>query len=435
MSDAQVLGAVQETVLDSLYGQLHPASLTVNKIVYAHESNSTFDAAVLEQRQGVVKISSANTNLGSTLSFTIANSKIQDIFYIYGQLSLGQYMTLKSLWFLDAVQNIQITIPGASGNIQYTGESWKSFLLRSSSVNQRAALNVMNPTNSLAAVAGATINQFCIPVVMPWSTAAQPNSAFPLDGDSFNNNILVNITLKPSYLWIFASQSGGAHVRVLPTQFDFIQLKPLNYYSHLRNELSVGKTRDIYRIPSYYIQSYEIDNVAITGSQQSLNLQSFPNAQLVSILVSVVDNSALGTSSNAAADQALINPINIELTQTRLNYNGLDLIDLTGPELPLMKCYSAGLTEGNLEYLTYTAASNSSGVVTEYPQGLNVLECWILDTNAAFTNAEYALSRNFTGQTMTLFFTGPVTASSTVTITYVCNCVYEVKDGVAEQYF
>jgi len=97
MSDAQVLGAVQETVLDSLYGQLHPASLTMNKIVYAHESNSTFDAAVLEQRQGVVKISSANTNLGSTLSFTIANSKIQDIFYIYGQLSLGQYMTLKSL--------------------------------------------------------------------------------------------------------------------------------------------------------------------------------------------------------------------------------------------------------------------------------------------------------------------------------------------------
>jgi len=433
MADDSIRDVVLASASDSLYGLMQPSGLTVNKTVYAHEESSSVEAAVLEIRQGVLKIPSTSTNLSSTLSFTIQNSKIQDIYYIKGALTLPQWCVLKSMWFLDAIDNVQIQIPG-SGNIQYDGASWKDFLLRTSSKDQRNALNDFMPY--VAATAGATTTNFVCPVVTPWSSNVSPQSAFPLDADSLSNNVILSVTLKPAYQWIFATQSGGAHVRVLPTAFDSLELKPLNLVSHVKDQLSIGRMRELYRIPTYYLQSYKLSGVALTGAQQSLTLQQMPNAQLVSILIRVEDDSKYMSSDNAAASQALVNPVNIRLSQLRLNFNGLDLIDLSDKEISLMHGSSAIGYDGGLSYTTYTSASNSVTTSTAYDQNLNVLECFILNNGKALSECEYALSKNFNGYTMTLFFTAPAAvASSTVTITYVCNAVMDIQNGIAQYHF
>jgi hypothetical protein len=433
MADEQIRKAVEANVSESMYSLMQPANLTVNRIIYAHEDNTKFEATQLEIRQGVVKIPASSTNLASTLTFTILNSKIQDIFYLHGQITLPQYAMIKSKFFLDAVNDIQIQIPG-SGNIQMSGTSWKDFLLRSSSTAQKEALNDMMPY--YVDMVGGYKYEFVTPVVLPWCSAVQSDCAFPLDGDSLQNNVIVSITLKPVYQWIGCSQSGGAHVRTLPTAWDFLYLKPFNLISHTKEQLSIGRMRQEYRIPTYYLQTYQVNGVALTGTQQSIVLQSFPNAQLVSILINVSDDSKYMSSSNLAAGQTLVNPANISLTQMRLNWNGLDIIELGGPELVVQKCYAAGRYDGSLTYNTYNATSISNNAQATYTESLNVLECFILDPNKAFQDAEYAMSRNYSGQTLTLFFTAPAAvASATLTFTYVCNAVLDVTNGVGQYFF
>lgn len=433
MSEENISDAVKQELSSSMYSLMHPAGITVNKTIYSHEGNSTLEAAVLEIRQGTLKIPATSVNMASTLSFTIPNSKIQDMYYLKGQLTLPQWCVLKSQWMLDAIDQLQLQIPG-SGSLMYTGTSWKDFLLRTSSKDQRNALNLMMPY--VEASAGATVVNFVCPVVLPWTSSISPDSSFPLDADALSNNVLLSITLKPVYKWIFASQAGGAHARVLPTAFDSLELKPLNNINHPNPALSIGKMHDVYRIPMYYLQSYVLNNVALTGNQQSIILQQMPNAQLVSIIIRVEDDAAYMTSSNVAGDQTLVNPVNIRLKQMRLSFNGLDLVDLEDKELYLLGGYNAFEGDGDLSYTTQTSASNAVLTSTDYTQYLNVLECFALETGKALTKGDYTLARNFNGFTQTLFFTAPAAvASSTITVTYVCNAVMDIQDGVSNLHF
>ncbi len=431
MADDDIRGVVEsvvdQEVKSSFYGALHPAGVVVNSVVYAHRDSSSLEAGILEIRQGTLHLTSSSMQLSSTLNFVVPNQRIQDCFYIKGTLNIPQWCVLKSMWFLDAINNIQIQIPG-SGTIQYFGSTWKDMLLRCSTESQRDALNVFMPY--VNASAGATDVEFCCPVVLPWSFAIDPMVAFPLDGDSYSNNLTVSITLKPAYQWICASQAGGAHARVLPTAFSLLELKPLNVYSHIRDELSLGRLQEEYRVPSYYLQTYAVSGQPLTGALQSITLQQMPNAQLATILLRIEDDAAYMTSDNTAGAQTLVNPVNIRLSYMRLNFNGLDLIELSSKELDVMKCYSGNNGDGGLNYTTQTATSISNATSANYSQQLNVMECFMLNTSKALTDAQYSLTQNYNGQTMTLYFIAPsAVASTTFTFSYVSNCVWDTMNG------
>lgn len=426
--DIQAFAAL-DAVSQSAFAKLSPMGYVANKRIFAHNENSSVEAAILQIRQGALIMPSTSTNLSSTLTFMINNQNILANFYIKAQLTIPRYGQLSSNWFLrEAVDTITISMPG-QGTISYNGRSAYDMLIRSSSDAQRLAYNALCPAVSANSetAAAAYVYEFVCPIMLPWSSSPDPTGAFPLDASAASNQIVLSLTLKPVYQWMYGTSTQNP---TLPTSFDYCELKCINVMSHISPELS-SRFLDNYRLPFFWLQSYKQSGVSMTAGQElSLQLGNLPVGELVSIIVSCVDQATIGTSGNTVAATGA----NIPFTYMRLNWSGLDLIIQDEKELALTKLYN-GVVMGDGFNYTITVPPHVVGASASVSQTLNACEVFGIDTTAALTDGEYFLAQSYGGQSFNLYVKTATTGTVDFYVTYVINAALEFKNGSAKIYF
>lgn len=427
--DNMVREAALATSLSSPYGSDTPSGLVVNKIIYANSESSTLETSILNIRQGTLHLPATSTNLSSTLTFTIPNRDVYDIFYINGTITLPHYSQLCSNWFLRAVDSINISLPG-QGTYQYSGISAWTHLMRSSSVEQRNALNSLMPAvsaNSETAL-GSYVYRFVCPMQFPWSGALTPDASWPIDAGASSNNIIVSLTMKPVYQWLYCS---SGNTMTFPTAFDQIELKVLNIISPINQVMQASRITPVVKTPFNYLQTYNLSGISfVAGAEKNVQLSNLPEGQLTSIYVSIIDQASLGQANGAR----LASLLNIPLTYMRLNYNGLDLIELDQKELRLMQLYNSAENDNGMQY-ELVVPPYVAGASATVDQSINIIECFAVNTAEGYTNGAYSITQNYQGMQFSLYVKTDVTATCDVVITYVINSVLVLANGAASFLF
>lgn len=422
MADEVVLGAVGAQVESSMYAMMHPGSITSGSH-YAHQESSTLEANVLQVRQGTLKIPTTSLSLQSTATFQVPNRELQGPVCLVGSITIPRYILGKACWLYDIINQITISTPGVN-NIQYSGVSLRDALFRSITSFQRDAMEQLMPMVDSSA---ATYSyDFVCPLYLPWSHGLDPNTGFFLEAGVIASNYILQIQWNPITQVLYTETPAAPHTPVYPTAFDRLELKPIWTAVSLSPALTISQ-KDMYSIPSFGIQSYDLYGITSAANvESSILLQSLPTGQIVSIFVTAYDTATIGVP----AGTTFANPVPIEFTYLRLNYNGLDLLELETKEIIAMGLYNSINGSDGYAYNVVNAASNTVTTKTDYPTRLTSLEFSGVDVSAAYSKHDFFMARNFQGQIFNLFWK---TASSATTldfhITYMFNRVYMFQDG------
>lgn len=422
MADEVVLGAVGEQVESSMYSLMHPGSVTSGSH-YAHQESSTLEANVLQVRQGTLKIPSTSLSLGSTATFQVPNRELQGPVCLVGTITIPRYIQGKGCWIYDIINQMTISTPGVN-NIQYSGVSCRDALFRSITSNQRDYMEQLMPavdTNS-----AGVVYDFVCPLYLPWSHGLDPNTGFFLEAGVIASNYILQIQWYPITQVLSTIDPTAPHTPVYPVAFDKLELKPIWTAVSMSPALTIGKN-DTYSIPSYGIQSYDLYSIPnAANTESSILLQSLPTGQIVSIFVTAYDPTSIGV----AAGTSFANPIPIEFTYLRLNYNGLDLLELNEKEIIAMGLYNSNWGTNGYAYNVTNGTNLTTPTQKVYPTRLTALEFSGVDVSAGYIKHDFFMARNFQGQIFTLFYkTANTAANLDFHITYMFNRIYMFKDG------
>ena len=422
MADEVVLGAVGEQVESSMFGMMHPGNITSGSH-YAHQDSSSLEVNVLQVRQGTLKIPATSLNLSSTATFQVPNRELQGPMCLVGSITINKFILGKSCWLYDIMNQITISTPGLN-NLQYSGVSMRDTMLRSFSSTMRNALTELMPM--VDSTAGTITYEFVCPLYLPWSHGLDPKTGFFLEAGVIASNYILQIDWLP-ITQVLYTYTPLTNTPTYPVAFNRLELKPLWTAVSLSPALTISKN-DTYSIPSFGIQSYDLYGVPNTpGVESNLLLQSLPTGQIVSILISPIDASTVGTSNGAT----YANPVPMEFKYLRLNYLGLDLLELYQTEIIALGLYSSIYGSDGFSYTVTNALLNTSYVHSPIETRITALEPTGIDVSQSYSNHDGFMARVYQGQIFQLYYVLDTTTATSVNfrITYVFNRVYLFKDG------
>lgn len=434
--------AIASNITSSAIGTSHPGAPSAHPLIFSHTENSTLDAVIGQYRQGVIRVPASSTNMLANASFILLNIAILSAPYVTASYMLPQGAIKPSLSYYYGINAWQLNLSGI-GNLQGNGISMLDMLLRSNPTDRRDFLSTVEPY--AVGVTGGTLVSFCAPLYLPWNGPGWVGAGYNLDAAVSSSSFQINIQLYPPYQWI-GGVGSGLTGGTLPTQFLSYEIKVMNQLDVLNQQFAPSKisSRGLFRLPFPYYQSYPLFTTANSGSQniQSIQLQSVPNAELVSIIIHAIPSYNKGIPASTTAVD--ITPMLFDYY--RLELQGNRLIELTTPrEILIQNNYmSVGSSSGfnfdliNGAYTSVTGGINtytSTTAVTGSGQ-LTCLECFTSNpTNFMDGNGVTQLAQNFSGQIFNFYYkfqpqyTAALYPFVDFFITYVSNGLLEADGG------
>ena len=121
----------------------------------------------------------------------------------------------------------------------------------------------------------------------------------------------------------------------------------------------------------------------------------------------------------------------MEFKYLRLNYLGLDLLELYQTEIIALGLYSSIYGSDGFSYTVTNALLNTSHVQSPIETRITALEPTGIDVSQSYSNHDGFMARVYQGQIFQLYYVLDTTTATSVNfrITYVFNRVYLFKDG------
>ncbi len=332
-------------------------------------------------------------------------------------------------WSLAAINNISFIL-GSSNvpNLQVTGQSLFQWIMSSVEM-QGKRTDLLSLMGEEVITATSEINAY-IPLYLPFSKMGGSNPKLPLDTSMLNSPITIQIAFNPATSFMMGS---GTY----PTAFSTAQI--YFHQADLTNKnLSIGRilksdSTMYYNYPFIHAQSGTgsyFTGSSNTSTPNSLNLQSFINADLVGLSIGVV----LTSQQSANANQ--ISPFNyLDLSNIRLLYNGLPMY--VAPR-KMYKMWEL-VNQLDSQYVQNTLVnSGTTSPFTSTPVNTYILMIDFGRIRSTQFEGQFQNTWRIPNQTMTIEFNVPSGANSLSCVlypTYYYNGIAEFSRGESRIYF
>ncbi len=379
----------------------HPGHQVLGNDLYANEKNAQIDLMKRKAYHGRYKVSPNSLTIPGTSSFVLVPGTIITQSWLVASLVVPQHGRAPDGWIYKAIDRIEVIVSGNSSiqSLQVSGEALFLYVMATcASKEKRNALLRASPAFNLTG-AGATQS-----AAMPLSLffcGPEMKAAFPLDSSTLQSQIQINIRWKNAYE--FLSGSTGNAITV-PSAFSDLYLRcnqvEFTNGSPLAESMAADPSQ-YYSIPSNYIQSYQTTMTLTHGSEAALSLSTIPAGNLQAILVSLIPQSWIGTSSTVQ----YVNPFSIDVLDMRMLYNGQEIYRVEKPEefrcLSVMKSDEAdGFAYEYLNTVSVAAAATNG-----FFRGSVICIPMCNEISDVLSRRRHEHTQSFEGSTLDLYFT------------------------------
>lgn len=404
-----------------------------------------------------VSLSQMNFNGQSTVTIPISNL----VSTVYLRLSLpadtgpgaGASFALPHGWGYYAIQNISYLLGSSNcSQLQINGQSLLQMnLAECETAEKRTEILTLGGAPYAVPASTAIVQQDAYLILnFPWSRVAA-DLKLPLDTTLMSNSITLNIQFQPATYFMsgsYAPTYAAAHSSFNNAQLMLRQGEMRDKALSLRDKLMVNKSLS-YNYPFLHYQSFSPPQfVNTTGTLNQLVLQSFINADLVSIVMHLVRVPDLQGGNAAASIPNVANPgLLYDMRDLQLLFNGQTDVNSPGYSYKLYDLHNQEGADYNGYFpLTGTAAATT---ITNEQAEYRLRVDYGMRKNLSF-DSHYQNVRRIANQTLTLQFyidqpspnvlggtaiTSVNGATFQLFCTYVYNGVASITDGQSKVYF
>lgn len=261
----------------------------VEGFIYPSKADSVVSLARVDNVGGKVRVTSNSLSLNATSNFTISSSDLLFALTLNAQLTVPANNAISAAgWLFSLIQRVEVVYPNsASPTLNISGQALLEYMLATcQNETQRQRLLAIG---GAPAGAGATARAS---IPMWWllgSALGTSGNSYPLDMSTLTGSSLqLNITFYPSTVIICRT---GAAPATTVTAFDNLYMtgsttvldnKALGVRPLLMADPYVS-----YPLHGKGIQGTAYNLTFAQGAQQTINLQSAPDAGLNAILLSI----------------------------------------------------------------------------------------------------------------------------------------------------
>ncbi|WP_395065082.1 hypothetical protein [Flavobacterium sp.] len=437
---------------------------TLKTDAYFTEQDSTVHLTELTSNLGRYVSSLTSSQFGATSQVIVPNNDILGETYLHltlptnpgvGTTTAANYLAplgwgwsaIKSISYLWGASNVaQISISGKS--------LWAVALAQCDTSEKRSQLCYLGgaalPSRKTDDAENLDVegigSDAYIPLALPWSVLSN-NGKIGFDTSLLNSPITIQIQFAPASEFLqWSSTAAGTVLANIPSSFDNAEIVVRQHMfsdrsQSLKFEMQNNPT-NIYHYPFKHFQSFQKDFSATTGVDSQVQLTNFINADLIGMVIYVVETAKLKGGSTVApteGDRFKLNPLDISLPyDVKLLFNGQVLYNSPGKLYLLQNC--AGLNGSGSYYsskLSKQPDVGNDGVLSTFSRLPIIRDMIFIDFSRkhslSFDN-EFANTFRIAQQTLDLTMKLPK-GEYTLFATYVYNGVNAVQQGSSNLYF
>lgn len=428
---------------------------------YYTESDATVHLTELTANLGRYTQSLSTNQIGSTGQIIIPNQDILGECYLHLRLpatagtSTAGVWTAPQGWGWSAIKSISY-LWGASNVSQITisGKSlWSIALAQCGTEEKRAKLNFLGGSSLPAITQSATVDtndvedieyDCYLPLALPWSVMCHEGK-IGYDTSLLNSPITIQIGFAPRDEFIQWSSAlvDPIILSKLPTTFEVAEVViRQQMFSDRSQSLKFEMQNNpelVYNYPFKHYQSFQKDFTATTGVSTQVQLNNFINADLIGMVVFVVEKSKLvgGSTAIDATSTPYLNPLDISLPKNvKLLFNGQVLYNSPGKLYLLQNC--AGLNGGGSYYAALSKLKTSGTGLLSLEYKPIIRDMIFIDFSRKHSlcfEHEYENTFRIAQQTLDLELTMNKDAPYTLFATYIYNGVNATQQGASNLYF
>lgn len=401
----------------------------VSDIYYA-KNNCIVDASEVTYNTGRFIQSLTNKTFSGTGVVNIQNQALWSTAYLQVQLpDLVANQTLGRGWLFSLINRLSFTFGGANvGQISISGQSLFQIIMTQCETEEKAS-QMLKLAGEEQLAAGA-VREATIILPLPFSSAAGLHPKKPYDSTLLGSPLTVGITFNPAssiYGGSGAEPTEMVSARLLLRQGEFS-----NSGHSLRSILrSQPDMRYGYPILHHQSLSLNFTSGVVTGgkSEGIFQLQSFINADLVSLMVGIVKQSEIRKSPTNDSP----NPLNYQrIRDVVLEHNGAILYNAPGSSHQLMQ-----LTQGpGASY--FQGSVISAGAVNPFfsnPVDTNILLVDFSRLKQEVFDAHFANTFRIAEQTVTISLNLDAEDTYIAYVTYVYNGMIDTLSAGQSQIY
>lgn len=394
--------------------------------------NSTVDAAEITFNLGRFNVSLNSLAMGGTSQLNIPNGSLLSNCYLHLVLPpIVANQTICRGWGYNIIQSIQ-WMAGASSTpvVTITGPSmWTALQAQCETAERGNEMLQLGGEEYIVPTAGNIMADILLE--LPWSNACGMNGKKPIDTAMLNNPVSIMVTFNQA-----ATIYGG--VGAMPAAFVSGNLTALQgVFGNTEQSLAFPLRKDpslMYAYPFIFKQPFSqapFMGSNVVGSPVNINLQSFINADLVSLYLYVVQTSNLQSLTGSSPCPFAVDPI----SNVNLTYNGLPMFVTPDNMHRLI----------NLRNITGAGKFSNSQPVSipggGYGPYLSTpFDCYILQINFSKPRADCIGSQmvntwRIGNNTLNIAFNTSTNNQYQLFATYCYNAVLEFSNGTSAIYF
>jgi hypothetical protein len=394
--------------------------------------NSQVDSAEVTYNLGRYNVSLSQLAFGGTSQLIIPNGSLLSNCYLHLVLPpILPNQTLSKGWSWSIISQLNFLIGSSNApQVYLSGASMWTAILAQCETSEKANEYFLQGGNEYTNPTTGNVEGNIL-LELPFSNACGAKGKKPIDTQMLNNPVTISITFNQAntiYGGTAPMPAGFVVGNLISLQGNFANPdQSLNFPLRANPSLMLS-------YPWIYKQSFTPP--PFTGSTSlsapvTLNLQSFINADLVSLYFYVVQNSYLYSTNGSTPSPFLCDPI----TNINLTYNGLVLYYAPGNLYQLVNCRTQ---EG--------AAKFSNSLITSVP-GLGVApyistpyECYMVQINFSKLRADcigdHMMNTLRVGNnSLNISFNTSTSNQYQAFATYCYNSVVEFSNGSSAVYF
>lgn len=397
---------------------------------YYSALNSTVDLIECTYNYGRVQTALTQLNFGSNAFIQIqSGSLVADTWLILELPAVPANVYLPRGWGLAAIN--QITFTMGNSNVSNLGINYQTLfqniMMECETEEKRSAILALCGEEQLTTTTGSVFAY--IPLSLPFSRNCGLMPKLPFDTAMESSPISLNIQFNQRSSFIGGSgaaayASAFASGRIFFRMGDFSN-KDMSIGKKLKSDPAV-----IYTYPYIHSQSIPV-SVTGNGSTTDVNvaLQSFINADLVSISFGLVLNSDLTSPSGTG----VVRPFNYErILDVKLSYNGLTMYDAPAEAY---KLYNVLGQIGSGYVLNTNPSTGTTSPFTSTGINTYIINIDFSRIRSLCFEGQYQNVWRVAQQTMTLSFKTLTTGNYTLYATYRYNGAIENSGGESRIYF
>lgn len=395
--------------------------------VYYSKYNTQVDLAEVTWNTGRYTSTLNNSNFGSNTQVIIPNSSLLSTMYLHLELpDVVADQTICRGWGFACIDSISFLFGSSNvSQIQINGQTLFQLIMMEAETEEKRSEMLRLAGEEWLVPSGGNLEADLI-IPLPWSTACGEHAKLPIDTNILKNPITVQIRFKGS-----DSIYGGTGDR--PTGFlnSLVTLKQGDF-SNKNDSLAGELLRNpdsMYGYPFIHSQSFVPSDVTTSNQGKgNIVLQSFINADLVTVMVGIINVDDINPADNSSP-----NPFNYEnLKNVRLTFNGLVMYAAIEDSYKLIQTDTssgAGYWHGSVITPGNTAPFSSN------PKDTYLLIMDFTRLRSMCYDRQYSNTWRIGQNTMTLEFDALPDTKYRVYASYLYNGIAEITQGETRIFF